>query len=246
MQLEGQNILRLPPPIHTPLVKCNRRKYCHYHQDHRYFIEDCFELKEEIGSLVHQGRLGEYVSQQHHALQLAPPSPGPLPRPQQQPSPLRDIHTIIRGPSSVGLSNRASKAYARETIRPRTHHSPRFHISYSIQPSAIASVPLTFTDDDLVGLHLPYDEAIVVIACAGNHNVHRILVDNGISVDVLFAEDFDQLGIECNQLKPVCTSFFGFSGALVMLEGSTDLPFTVGEPPCQITLIVSFFVVHCP
>ena len=31
-----------------------------------------------------------------------------------------------------------------------------------------------------------------------------------------------------------------------MPEGSIDLPFTAGEPPCQITLIVSFLVVRCP
>lgn len=42
----------------------------------------------------------------------------------------------------------------------------------------MTNVPLTFNDDDLVGLHLPHDDAIIFIARTNNHNVHRILIEN--------------------------------------------------------------------
>ena len=103
-----------------------------------------------------------------------------------------------------------------------------------------------FTDDDLEGLHIPHDDAIVVTARIGNHNVHRILIDNGSSVDVLFADAFDQLGINRNQLRPVSTLLYGFAGTPVMPAGSIDLPITIGTSPCQITLMVTFLIVQCP
>ena len=42
-----------------------------------------------------------------------PPPPSPPPRPPQQAPPLWDIHTIIGGPSSTGVSNRACKGCSR-------------------------------------------------------------------------------------------------------------------------------------
>ena len=249
MQLEGQNVLRQPRPIRTPPDRRSRRKYCRYHRDHGHFTDDCFELKEEIEALIRQGRLREYVYQPRQQQVLPPPPPGPPPGHRPAPPagpPLHDIHTIMGGPSSARQSNRARKAYAREAFRPYVQPRPGHHTSFAVSLSPTVTTPLTFTDDDLEGLHIPHDDAIVVTTRIGNHNVHRILIDNASSVDVLFADAFDQLGISRNQLRPVSTPLYGFAGTPVMPAGSIDLPLTAGTSPCQITLMVTFLVVQCP
>ena len=38
-------------------------------------------------------------------------------------------------------------------------------------PTAATHLPITFTNDDLRGLHLPHDDALVVSAVIANFNV---------------------------------------------------------------------------
>ena len=102
------------------------------------------------------------------------------------------------------------------------------------------------SDGELEGLHLPYNDAIVVTTRIDNHNVHRIFVDNGGSVNVLFVESFDQLDTKTNQLKHVSTLLYRFAGAPVMLFRCINLPLIVGISLCQITPMVNFLAVQCP
>ena len=49
---------------------------------------------------------------------------------------------------------------------------------------------ITFRDSDAHLVHHPHYDALVITAMMGNNKVHRILVDNGSSVDILcFSED---------------------------------------------------------
>jgi hypothetical protein len=43
---------------------------------------------------------------------------------------------------------------------------------------------------------MPHDDALVVIMTVANHAIHRILVDNGSSVDILYWPAFKQMGID--------------------------------------------------
>ena len=61
-------------------------------------------------------------------------------------------------------------------------------------------MPIAFTNDDLRGLHLLYDDALVVSAVMANFNVKRTLVDNRSSVDILFIAMFDQMKIGLDKL----------------------------------------------
>jgi hypothetical protein len=42
---------------------------------------------------------------------------------------------------------------------------------------------------------MPLDDVLVVIVTIANHTIHRILVDNGSSVDILYWPAFQQMGI---------------------------------------------------
>ena len=53
--------------------------------------------------------------------------------------------------------------------------------------------PITLTNEDLRGLHLPHDDALAISVTIANFNIQRILIDNGSSVDILFISTFDKM-----------------------------------------------------
>ena len=47
-----------------------------------------------------------------------------------------------------------------------------------------------FSEDDTRRLHHPHDDALVVTIRVGDYNVHRMLVDNSSSTDILYYPTF--------------------------------------------------------
>ena len=92
----------------------------------------------------------------------------------------------------------------------------------------------------------PYDDPLVVRAFVANKTVHRVLVDNGSSIDIIFASAFDKMGTGRERLEPVNTHLRGFSGEKVLPLGSIQLVLTLGEPPCHATTTARFLVVDAP
>ena len=105
---------------------------------------------------------------------------------------------------------------------------------------------ITFSDSDLVGCQHPHDDPLVVRAVVANKTVHRVLIDNGSSTDIIFAPAFDKMGIGKEKLEPVNTHMRGFSGEKVLPLGSIQLVLTLGDPPCQATTMERFLVVDAP
>ena len=82
---------------------------------------------------------------------------------------------------------------------------------------------ITFSDSDLEGCQHPHDDPLVVRAVVANKTVHRVLVDNGSSADIIFASAFDKMSIGRERLEPVNTHLRGFSGEKVLPLGSIQL-----------------------
>ena len=79
-----------------------------------------------------------------------------------------------------------------------------------------------------------------------NKTIHKVLIDNGSSVDIIFASAFYKMGIRREKLEPVNAHLLGFSGEKVLPLGLVQLVLTLGDPPCQATTTIKFRLVDGP
>ena len=120
-----------------------------------------------------------------------------------------------------------------------------------MEVQAVSKLPrldttITFSNLDMEGCQHPHDDPLVIRAVMANKTVHRVLVDNGSSADIIFASAFDKMGIRREKLEPVSTHLRGFSGEKVLPLGSIQLVLTLGDPPCQATTTARFLIVEAP
>ena len=114
------------------------------------------------------------------------------------------------------------------------------HIS---KVAKIATTEITFTEEEARTMRHPHNDALVVSLKVANNLVHRILVDNGSSVDVLFKGALDKMNLDGAKLRPVKTPLYGFTGERVDAEGLITLPVTMDEVPHQVIKMIDFLVV---
>ena len=110
-------------------------------------------------------------------------------------------------------------------------------------PAATTHSPINFTNDDLRGLHLPHDDALVISTVITNFNVQRILVNNGSSADILFILAFDKIKIGLEKLHLFHTTLVEFGGNTTHLLGWIKLPETLGTKSHQTTVGQDFIMV---
>ena len=79
----------------------------------------------------------------------------------------------------------------------------------------------------------------------GDYNMHRVLVDNGSSADILYYLAFQQMRIDRERLTPTNAPLVGFEGTRVFPLGAITLAVRAGDYPRQITREVTFLMVDC-
>ena len=55
---------------------------------------------------------------------------------------------------------------------------------------------ISFTEKDARQLHHPHDDALVISLSIAGFNTRQVLVDNGISVDILYYLTFQQMRVD--------------------------------------------------
>ncbi|KAJ3698316.1 hypothetical protein LUZ61_002021 [Rhynchospora tenuis] len=105
---------------------------------------------------------------------------------------------------------------------------------------------ITFGPEDYEGVHLPHDDAIVLMLRIDGSRVGRILIDTGSYADVIYYDTLKKLHLHDQPLKPMATPLTGFMGDQLMPMRIIDLPVTFREAPRDVVSRVSFVVVNSP
>ena len=61
MQIKDDPSLQWLKPISTPAERRDKNKYCRIHQDHGHCTDECRHLKDQVETLIRQGKLQKYV-----------------------------------------------------------------------------------------------------------------------------------------------------------------------------------------
>ncbi|XP_027905968.1 uncharacterized protein LOC114165580 [Vigna unguiculata] len=77
-------------------------------------------------------------------------------------------------------------------------------------------------------------------------NVHRVLIDQGSSTDVMFWDTFVGLQVPRDQLQPFDGVLVGFSGEQVEVRGHVDLRTTFSDENAAKTIVIRYLVVNAP
>ena len=96
---------------------------------------------------------------------------------------------IIGGTATTGSSKKAQRTYLRMV--------QNIQLTGSVPKIARRESPIIgFSEEDARRLHHLHDDALVVNIRVRDYNVHRMLVDNGSSADILYYLAFQQMGID--------------------------------------------------
>ena len=107
-------------------------------------------------------------------------------------------------------------------------------------------VDITFTKEDLRDV-VPHDnDPIVVSLITAGRKVHRVLVDQGSSVDVMFWPTFTQLQLPLDQLRPYGGYLYGFASDQVEVRGYIELRTTFTDGAASRTEKIKYLVVNAP
>jgi len=170
--------------------------WCKFHKGFGHGIERCMALGYQLVELLKDGFLKEYLEvdqgEPHEEVDL---------RDQAHKVPVHaELNTISGGFSGVGSTTTKCKRYTSTMM--------------SLEAKCHDDMPdpdLYFTKADLVGV-VPHDnDPIVISVVMVGRKVHRALIDQGSSTDVLFWSTFFNLRLSPDQMRPHDGCLVGFA-----------------------------------
>ena len=203
MQIQDDPSLWWPSKIRSNPNSRPKNLHYRFHRDHGHLTKDCMALKEQVETLIRQGKLQKYVS--------CPTNIRPT-KPQTQkeqtennkPGPVREIRTIIGEPASGGTSRASRKAYARQVHNIMVVQRPPKNVRLDDQV-------ISFSEEDARGTYQPHDDALVVTINIAGFTTRRVMIDNGSSADILYLPAYQQMRLDKDKLRPMDESLVGFT-----------------------------------
>ena len=75
---------------------------------------------------------------------------------------------------------------------------------------------IVFIEPDARWVHHPYEEALVIIAKIANSLIHRVLIDSGSTVNILYWNAYQKIRLKWADLCPTTSPLYGFTGESVI------------------------------
>ncbi|XP_015970363.1 uncharacterized protein LOC107493843 [Arachis duranensis] len=209
----------------------DRTEYYEYHRLYGNPTNECFDLKNIIEKLVRTGRLYRYLANKSDEPRKRRREEE-VGRTERPPRTLeRHVHMIDGGFAGGGVSKSSRKRHLKEI----------YHVKEGEGAPELPTI--TFTKEDAAGIISGHDDPMVITIMLANANLHRTLVDQGSSMDILLKMAFDKLGLEEKELKAYPNSLFGLGDAPIQPLGYISLHTTFGKGNRSRTLNIDYIVV---
>ncbi|VFQ67166.1 unnamed protein product [Cuscuta campestris] len=200
-------------------------KYCEYHRNSTHNTSKCVTLKKEMDQLIARGPPPR------------PERPAPGNRTWRRPAAAAAAITAEDGQEDGRWHlGRDCDDLDEEERQNRQHLGCRFIMGGNTGGDSVSSQkkwknmvhlaevqrpplpkrkkkePLIFTYEDYPPVLSPHRDALVVKVEINSVVVHRMLVDTGSSVNIMYNNTFKELGLSRGDLKPIRTPLSGFTG----------------------------------
>ena len=107
MQIKDEEALTYPEKLKGDPNRHSKDKYCRFHRDHSHDTTDCYDLKQQIETLIKQGKLQRFFRKERTD---QPPQEQNPRRDNERPKPpIGDIRMILGGTAVIGLSKKGSE-----------------------------------------------------------------------------------------------------------------------------------------
>ncbi|XP_013639614.1 PREDICTED: uncharacterized protein LOC106344861 [Brassica oleracea var. oleracea] len=212
----GQQV-KWPQKMKAPDSFRNPGLWCDFHRDHGHKTEDCVVLRIEVNEQLQKGHLREFLSEKdknHLNKEVPAKSAGAIPA--SPPRQDRVIHVISGGSEISGVSHAAAKKSTRNTKHGLETTKPKRFL--------LGTDKISFTAKEQEKILAPHHDALVISLTVANCLVKRILVDTGISSNIIFQTAYQDLGLEESALTRKITPLIGFSGEVKQTAGEVTLP----------------------
>ncbi|XP_062093990.1 uncharacterized protein LOC133800026 [Humulus lupulus] len=193
-------IWREPYKITTPSDRRDKSRYCLFHKDHGHTIAECHNLNNQIQALMRSGRLTQYIketgrpgaSRHNSAFAPAPQASDPVHAASDSTQePLKQVPMIHGIVELIDNQEHTTKIHKRMEERVKRYKSLGHVVNLvTSEDRSYPASAITFTDDDLKGVHLPHDDPLVISLQVDHCQLGRVLIDEGSGVDILFWEAF--------------------------------------------------------
>ena len=103
-----------------------------------------------------------------------------------------------------------------------------------------------FTEADDKWVHHPHIDTLVITVKIANSIVHRMLVDNGKAVNIVFVNAYQKIGLTRCDLSTVTSPPYRFTRGHVIPKGAIKLATTLGNYPRVSIVVAEFLTIECP
>ncbi|XP_075640470.1 uncharacterized protein LOC142612237 [Castanea sativa] len=105
---------------------------------------------------------------------------------------------------------------------------------------------IVFSERDGRDIRQPHDDPLVIMLRVKEFNIHRVLIDNKSSADIIYLPVFQQMKLDKRRIKPFTSLLVSFIGDRIIPRAIATLTVIAGTYLAQITKEVDFLIINCP
>lgn len=198
--------------------------HCNYHRARGHHTDDYFMLKRDIDALIQKGFLKRFLDKRKRSMNpkqrdaLLPPPPPPPPG--DAPHTKRGTINVLSGSFASGGETGGAREVYIASIPTRVKLGKR--------PQTVESNAMSFSDEYLMHVASPHEDALVITTKIVGFDVKRILVDSESSTDVLFLEAFLSMRKSREDINKVDFPLIRFAGKITYPLRAIRLPVVLG------------------